>query len=189
MNRESLPYFDEIEAFVLWAWSAAEQWLTSPAAWSQFTLLLVAYLAARYLRQKISPVLQSLLTPAEAREDVLAQGFRFVLSFLPLLLPLLAYGFTALGEQIVRGAFPGSGEVIAFGKRVFLFIAARILVRDVIKDPFLKLLGKFFLVPVAGLHALGFCRSQPSFWRRQLSRWAICPLIFFGLFSSLSSVG
>ena len=34
----------------------------------------------------------------------------------PLTLPLLAYAFTALGEEIVRSLF-GSGAVIAFGKR------------------------------------------------------------------------
>ena len=78
-----------------------------------------------------------------------------MLIFLPLLLPLLAYGFTGIGEQITRSIF-GSGEVIAFGKRVFLFLAARALARDIITDPFLKLLAKYALVPIAALYALGF---------------------------------
>ena len=48
-----------------------------------------------------------------------------------------------------------SGAVIAFGKRVFLFLAARILVREVIRDPFLKVQGKYVLLPVAALHTVG----------------------------------
>ena len=46
---------------------------------------------------------------------------------MPLMLPLIAYGLTALGEEVTRATF-GSGEVVAFGKRVFIFLAARILV-------------------------------------------------------------
>ena len=49
----------------------------------------------------------------------------------------------------------GSGAVIAFGKRVFLFLAARILVKDIVSDPFLRLLGRYVLVPAAALYALG----------------------------------
>ena len=41
------------------------------------------------------------------------------------------------------------------GKRVFIFLAARIFVREVVTDSFLRLLGKYVLVPVAGLYALG----------------------------------
>jgi len=59
-----------------------------------------------------------------------------------------------MGEQINRKLF-GSGAVIAFGKRLFLFLAARALVRDMITDPFLKLLGKNILIPAMALYALG----------------------------------
>jgi potassium efflux system protein len=69
-------------------------------------------------------------------------------------LPLLAYGLTALGEGVTRAAF-GSGEVIAFGKRVFLFLAVRALVQHVLPAGFPKLLGRYVLLPVAALHALG----------------------------------
>ena len=71
-----------------------------------------------------------------------------------LLLPLLAYGFTALGESITRSVF-GSGAVIAFGKRVFLFLAARVFVTRILREPFLKLLGRYVLIPVAAIYALG----------------------------------
>jgi potassium-dependent mechanosensitive channel len=67
---------------------------------------------------------------------------------------LMAYALTAVCEQIVRSIFD-SGGVIAFGKRVFLFLAARALVRDLISDPLLKLVGRFVLIPLAAIYALG----------------------------------
>lgn len=131
----------------------AAGWLLSPAAWSQFALLVVAYLAARPVTARLLPSLRRLLDPAET-QSLLATARRFGLRFLPLLLPLAAYALTALGEQVTRQLF-GSGEVIAFGKRVFLFLAARIFVRDVLTDSFLKLLGKYVLIPVAALYMFG----------------------------------
>ena len=49
----------------------------------------------------------------------------------------------------------GSGAVIAFGKRLFLFLAARLFVRQVLTDPFLRFLGRYVLLPVTGLYVLG----------------------------------
>ncbi|SFK94035.1 mechanosensitive ion channel family protein [Shimia haliotis] len=135
-------------------WEIAQGWLLSPAAWSQFALLVVAYLVALYAAKKLRPLLEKLLTPALDAESYVARARRFVAMFLPLLLPLLAYAFTGIGESATRAMF-GSGAVIAFGKRVFLFLAVRILVREIIKDPVMAVLGKYILVPVAGLYALG----------------------------------
>ena len=135
-------------------WDLAQGWLLSPAAWSQFALLLAAYGLAVYANKRLSPLLNRLITPGEEQDNILARLRRFVLIFLPLLLPLLAYAFTAMGEQVTRSLF-GSGEVIAFGKRVFLFLAARALVKDIITDGFLKLLGRYVLIPAAALYALG----------------------------------
>ena len=128
-------------------------WLLSPAAWSQFALLAVAVVVARIATGRILPVLSRYLDPRD-KAGYLASARRFGLRFLPLMLPLFAYGLTAVGEEATRAAF-GSGEVIAFGKRVFIFLAARLFVRDVLTDSFLRLLGKYVLVPVAGLYALG----------------------------------
>ncbi len=136
------------------AYEIALAWLTSPAAWSQFALLIVAFLAALYVTRRLLPTFEKLLTPPEEQQHMIARLRRFVLKFLPLLLPLLAFAFTAMGEQIVRSLFH-SGAVIAFGKRVFLFLAARILVRDIIQDGFLKLLGRYILLPLAALYAVG----------------------------------
>lgn len=135
-------------------WDLALSWLLSPAAWSQFALLVLAYLMAVLVARRLRPVLTRQITPAQDAEGVVADSRRFAVIFLPLLLPLLAYGFTAIGETLVRSLFD-SGAVIAFGKRVFLFLAARRLVRDIIHDPFLKLLGRYVLLPVAALYMFG----------------------------------
>ncbi len=135
-------------------WVIAQGWLLSPAAWSQFGLLLVAYLAALYASRKLHPLLNRWLTPPEGQDSYIARARRFVSMFLPLLLPLLAYVFIGIGENVTRSLF-GSGAVIAFGKRVFLFLAVRILVKEIIADPVMKVLGRYLLVPVAGLYALG----------------------------------
>lgn len=135
------------------AGDVAMGWLLSPAAWSQFALLALALIAARLATGRISPLVTRFVDPG-AKAGHIANTRRFVLRFLPLLLPLIAYGLTAVGEEVTRAAF-GSGEVIAFGKRVFIFIAARLFVREVLTDSFLRLVGKYVLIPVAGLYALG----------------------------------
>jgi small-conductance mechanosensitive channel len=147
MRETILSYIDQGKDIAL-------NWLLSPAAWSQFGLLIAAYLLAQIAARILDPKLTKLLTPATDSVSYLSTARRFVFQFLPLLLPLLAYGFTAIGEQVVTSLF-GSGPVIAFGKRVFLFLAIRIFARDILTDTFLVLLGKFVLVPVAALYTLG----------------------------------
>lgn len=137
----------------LQAWDLAKGWLLSPAAWSQFGLLLLAYVAAVFVSRRLRPTLARLLDPGES-ESILATARRFVAQFLPLILPLLAYVFTGIGESVVRSLFD-SGAVIAFGKRVFLFLAVRALVRDIINDPLLKVLGRYVIIPIAAIYALG----------------------------------
>lgn len=128
-------------------------WLLSPAAWSQFALLAAAFLIARLVAGRISPLVTRYLDPGDKTGHI-ANARRLALRFVPLFLPLIAYGLTAMGEEVTRAAF-GAGEVIAFGKRVFIFLAARILVREVLTDSFLRLLGRYVLIPVAALYALG----------------------------------
>lgn len=138
-----------------WAEQAREValgWLMSPAAWSQFGLLILAYLLARLINARALPALTRALTP---QGPGLTAGLRlFALRFLPLILPLMAYALTAAGEGVTVSIF-GSGAVIAFGKRVFLFLAARALAQKVLTDGFLKMLGRFVLMPAAALYALG----------------------------------
>lgn len=143
-----------VAGYVLQGWEIAQGWLLSPAAWSQFGLLALAWLGAWLLTKRLRPILERVLTPPVEKRGIVATARRFVLIFVPLLLPLLAFAFTAVGEQFTRALF-GSGAVIAFGKRVFLLIAARILVREVITDTFLKVLGRLILLPVMALYAVG----------------------------------
>lgn len=140
----------------------AVDWLTSPVAWTQFGLLIVAFIAAWYARRALTPTLTRLLTPKEKSQTYLSKARRQALQFLPLLLPAFAILFTSMGEQATRAAF-GSGAVIAFGKNVFLFIAARILARDIIRDPFLKLLARYALIPAAFLNVFGLLTPLISY--------------------------
>ena len=144
----------QIAGYTQQGWDIAKGWLLSPAAWSQFGLLIAAYLLALVLSRRIKPILTKVLTPAGDQDHIVARTRRFILIFVPLILPLLAYIFTGVGEGVTRSIF-GSGAVIAFGKRVFLFLAVRILVQHILKDPFLKLLGKYVLIPLAAIYALG----------------------------------
>ena len=135
-------------------YTLALEWLLSPAAWVQFALLVGAYIPALLVSRIVTPRLAKVLSPDPASVSVLSKARRFVLMFLPLLLPLFAYGFAAIGEQVARSLF-GSGAVIAFGKRVFLFLVLRAFARDILTDPFLHLLGKFVVIPIGALYALG----------------------------------
>lgn len=140
--------------YALIGWDLAKSWALSPAAWSQFALLVLAYLLAIVVARRLRGLLTRVIAPAEEADNMFAQARRTILLGLPLLLPLLAYLFTAIGESVVRSVFD-SGAVIAFGKRLFMFLAVRTLVREIITDPFLKLLGRYVLIPVAALYAVG----------------------------------
>jgi small-conductance mechanosensitive channel len=148
------PLVQDAVAYALIGWDMAKGWLLSPVAWTQFALLVVAYLLAVVLARRLRRVLPPLLAPPEGAEGILPRVRRNLLLTLPLMLPLLAYVLTAAGEGVVRSIFD-SGAVIAFGKRVFLFLAVRSLVKEIIQDEFLKLLGRYILIPVAALYTFG----------------------------------
>ena len=145
---------DQVLGYVEKIYQIAVTWLLSPAAWSQFVILLVAYILAVIITRRFNPIIAALIAPAEEADNPIATARRFVLQFMPLILPLLAYALTGIGESVTRSVF-GSGAVIAFGKRVFLFLAIRTFAKDMLSDPLLKLLGKFVLIPVGALYALG----------------------------------
>jgi potassium-dependent mechanosensitive channel len=145
---------EQLKGWISDAYAIALGWATSPAALSQIGLLIAAYLVARLATRRISPVIERTVTPKAEVTHVIARLRRFALLFLPLLLPLLAYALTAVGEGLTRSVF-GQGEVIAFGKRVFLLLAALELVRKVLPPGFLKLMGRYVLLPVMALHAVG----------------------------------
>lgn len=157
----------KLTAYAEEGWQMTLGWLTSPAAWSQFALLVIAWLLALLAARRLTPRIETLLTPKTDDKRLLPIILLFVLRFLPILLPLLAYGFTALGEAFTRSVF-GSGAVIAFGKRIFLFLAARLFVNHVLRDPFLRLLGRYVLIPVAAIYALGLLQPV-SAWLESLT--------------------
>ena len=148
------PIVQRAFSLAVQGWDIASAWLLSPAAWSQFILLVAAYYGAVFATKKMNPIITRILTPQDGSTSVIGQVRLFILMFLPLLMPLLAYAFTGIGETLTRSIF-GSGAVIAFGKRVFLFLAIRSFAQDMLTDPLLKLLGKFVLIPVGALYALG----------------------------------
>ncbi|WP_458792209.1 mechanosensitive ion channel family protein [Yoonia sp. MH D7] len=145
--EKGLALFDQ-------GYKLALEWLLTPAAWTQFALLVGAYLLAVLVNRIVTPKLLILLAPRSDSATLLSKVRRFMIFLLPLLLPLFAYGFTAIGEQVTRSLF-GSGAIIAFGKRVFLFLVLRAFVRDILTDPFLHLLGKYVIIPIGALYALG----------------------------------
>ena len=147
MTESILRYLNEGRDILL-------EWVTSPAAFAQFGLLVAAYLLAVAVSAWARPKIDRLLRPADTNQSRLANARRFSVIFLPLLLPLLAYAFTAAGEQVTRSLF-GSGAVIALGKRVFVFLAVRMVVNDIIHDPFLKAIGRYVAVPIAALYVVG----------------------------------
>jgi small-conductance mechanosensitive channel len=148
------PIVQRAFSLAVQGWDIASAWLLSPAAWSQFILLVAAYYGAVFATKKMNPIITRILTPQDGSTSVIGQVRLFILMFLPLLMPLLAYAFTGIGETLTRSIF-GSGAVIAFGKRVFLFLAIRSFAQDMLTDQLLKLLGKFVLIPVGALYALG----------------------------------
>ncbi len=146
--------FDMALGYLEQGWEIAQNWLLSPAAWSQFVLLVAAYLIALFMARRAQGVLKTILTPPEEQTNIIARLRRYVLLFLPLMLPLFAYLFTAVGEGVTRSLFD-SGTVIAFGKRLFLLLAVRIIVRDIVQDPFLKLLGRYIILPAMAIFVVG----------------------------------
>ncbi|MEL6465894.1 MAG: mechanosensitive ion channel domain-containing protein [Pseudomonadota bacterium] len=188
-DLESRPEIVQtIVGYAIQGWDLALSWLLSPAAWSQFALLIAAYLVALVITRRLRPTIARFLYPGDS-DSIVAQSRRFVAQFLPLLLPLFAYALTGLGESVVRSLFD-SGAVIAFGKRVFLFLAVRALVRDIVSDPFLKLLGRYILIPIAAIYALGLLdvaterltAMQVSFGNIQFSAMALVRGIIAGGF-------
>ena len=81
------------------------EWITSPGAYAQFGLLVGAFLLALIVSRFLSRFLEKVATPGQSDTSRWAALRRFGLLFLPLLLPLLAYGFTAGGEMVTRSLF------------------------------------------------------------------------------------
>ncbi|MGR3467273.1 MAG: mechanosensitive ion channel family protein [Shimia sp.] len=155
MDRDALPpMVGTVLGYAEQGLAIALEWLLSPAAWSQFVLVAVAFALAWLLTRWLNPRLMRMLTPPDEASGLIAGTRRFLRMFIPLLLPLLAFAFTAAGEQATRALF-GTDAVIAFGKRLFLFLAVRAFVTQVLTDSFLRLLGRLVFLPAAALYVVG----------------------------------
>lgn len=147
---------ETLKTWAIEAASSAQAWATSPAAWSQVLLLAVAFGVAVLVSRRYVPLLVQALTPAGdgTRKGLLALARRAVIWLLPLSLPLIAFALLAGGEAATRSLF-GSGALIAFGKNLVLLIAVRIVLRDMVSDGFLRLLGRVVLLPALALNLFG----------------------------------
>ena len=76
-------------------------WLLSPQAWCQFGLLIAAFFAAYFLSKLLSPRLRSWLMFPETRPNVIIEAAKFLIVFLPLLLPLVAMRSPPQGKWLV----------------------------------------------------------------------------------------
>ena len=129
-------------------------WLSTPAGYMQFALLLAAYLIALAVYAWARPRLKRVLDVDEEDRRPVSHALRFLRLFLPLMLPLIAYAVTAAGEAVTRSVF-GAGEIIALGKRLFIFLAVWRLVKYVLQDPTLKFVGRYAALPIAALYVIG----------------------------------
>jgi small-conductance mechanosensitive channel len=145
---------EQIKEYANQALEVSIAWLTSPAAWGQAAFIIGAFLAAFIARKYLTKFLVPLLNVDDEDQSILAKLRRFLVQFLPLLLPILAYVFLGLSEQAAKSTF-GASEVIAFGKRAFMLLGASIFVNKIIYSPFLKLLGKYVIIPIAALYTVG----------------------------------
>jgi len=145
---------EQIERYATQALDVSIAWLTSPAAWGQAAFIIGAFIVAFIARKYLTRFLDPYLTPAPENTSKLATIRRFAHQFLPLLLPVLGFFFLGLSEQVAKSTF-GSSEVIAFGKRAFMLFGAWLFVNKIIYSPFLKLLGKYAILPIAAIYTLG----------------------------------
>lgn len=129
-------------------------WLSSPQAWGQAIAIIGCYALAIVASRWATPRIKRLLTFKPGTYPVILAVAAFVISALPLLTPLLAFGFLS-GAEPVLAATLGSATVLAFGKRVFLFLAIRMFVTHLLTDGLLRLLGRLYLIPIGLVYALG----------------------------------
>ncbi|MEZ5686988.1 MAG: mechanosensitive ion channel, partial [Paracoccaceae bacterium] len=167
----------------------ARDWAMTPAAWGQVVGLVLALLAARLAARALKPVLARLLTPAEGARGPIALGQRQIGRLMPLVAPLLVAGFVAIAEEALRASF-GSGGILAFAKRLMLFLVVRSFVREVLRDSFLRAYGRFLILPIAAIYALGLL-PMVSDYLAQLRvplgnlSFDLLWLVKFGLFGGL----
>lgn len=149
---ETIGFTTMLQDMAAQAAEGAQGWAASPAGWGQLALLIAAFLLARYLAARLAPLLRRFCTPEG--NGLLAEARRQTGRALPLLGPVLAFALIAASEEVARQAL-GASALLDFGKRLALLLAAHLFVRQVLRDPFLRFLGRWVLLPVMLLYTLG----------------------------------
>lgn len=80
----------------------AQDWLTSPAAWSQFALLVVSWLVAGIAAHRITPRLERLIAPRPESKGAFATARRFSCRFWPMASPRSARPLPARSSDRAR---------------------------------------------------------------------------------------
>ncbi|MGV6839843.1 MAG: mechanosensitive ion channel family protein [Planktomarina sp.] len=132
----------------------ALMWLKSPQAWGQAIAIILCYAVAVVSYRKLAPRLEKLLTFEKALHPAIDAAALFVKTALPIFKPLLAFAVLSLAQPILTATL-GDATVLAFGKRVFLFLAVRQFVNTLLTEKLLKLLGQVYLIPIALVYAIG----------------------------------
>ena len=143
-------YLDKLQPWI----ETARDWAVTPAAWGQIVALVVAWLLGRLIGGKLRGLFVGLLTPAEGAQGLMVFARNEARRFAPIIVPLTCAAIAAGAEEGLRAAF-GTAGVVGLGKRIFLFLALRVFVRDVLRDPFLRAYGRFVVLPIGAVYVLG----------------------------------
>ncbi len=160
MNPSNLT--DQFGEFATPYLDQAVLWLASPQAWGQAIAIIGCFLLALLLARLIVPRIRRLLTFKPGTHDAILAVAAFVLTLLPLVAPLLAFAILSAVEPILN-AILGTGTIVGFGKRVFLFLAVYRFVTQILGTGILRLLGRLYLIPIAFLYAVGLLGPVTEF--------------------------
>lgn len=142
-------------------WDVISAWLLDPQAWMQIAVLLACYGVAWIVYRKSAPSLVALLKTVGKLHSAASAIGQFIEKLLPLFLPLIASALASITAASL-GAFLGD-TLLNLGARVFLFLAIRALATEVLKDNFLRLWARMFLLPFGFLFALGLWPAVSGF--------------------------
>ena len=150
--------------------------------------LLFAHFPAVILTRKTNPIIAAFLAQSDQTTLPIVKAGRLAIYFMPLKLPLLTYALTGIKQIVTRSIF-GSGTVIAFEKRVVLFLAIHTFVKPILQDHMLKFMGNFVFISVSILYILGLNEVATYNLMRKLSYLAISLSVHSGSSDSASSEG
>lgn len=129
-------------------------WAIDPAAWSQLVVLILAYVLAVVAHRAVTARALGIFAFIGAKLPKLEGLCALLTQLWPVAVYLIAFILTGIGEAVLTAVFE-SAQITAFGKRLFLFFAARAVVKDQLNSGFAQPVGKFIIIPLAALYAFG----------------------------------